>query len=400
MGVVYLFDAEWDDLYVPVGAGRDPLRFPAGDGIAGWVAEKQGLYICKDCSKDPLFHPGIDINEEGALVAVPLVAAEGKFVGVLELSFAETPTDEGVEAAVFLGRHAGNAYIEAEAHAAERSLSLSLAKSFGTAVDALDPQTSDHSQRVARYAVSLAKAMKLHQDRVRMLEIAANLHDVGKTLLSSRSLDGKPQEAPKYLHIVLSEAFLRMVEFPPEMEDAPRVVKEHHEYYDGSGFPGGLKKEETLLESRILTVVNDFDAFRQGWLVPGKKASPQEALEYLKGQAGKLYDPHVMKTFEEAGIHKMDLRSHGRYEYRTPIEIENLTKPDEMRFAGTAEDISEGGILIDSEKGAGIGDLLRMFIYLPSGEPLEAIVRVARATQEKGRYRLGVHYIWHASEQV
>ncbi|MBN1807949.1 MAG: PilZ domain-containing protein [Planctomycetes bacterium] len=396
---VYLFDADWDDLYIPAAPGREPVRFPAGDGIAGWVAKKQGLYVCKDIDRDPLYQEGIDIGDDAAVVAAPLVAAAGAFVGVLEVSYQEQPPENVIEAVMFIARHGGNAYISAEAHAAETNFSRSIARSYGTAVDALDPQTSDHSQRVARYAAELGKAMGLPHDRIRVLEMSAYLHDVGKTLLSSRSLDGKPQEAPKYLHLVLSEAFLMMVEFPPGLADIPRVVKEHHEYWDGSGVPDGLAGDAALQESRILCVVNDFDALRQGWLIEGQKATLEEAVEYIKNEADGLYDPEAVEAFLDSAVHEMDLRSHNRYEYRTPIEIENLSNTEQDRFSGVAADISEGGLLIESKGTAAVGDLLRIFIYLPSGEPLEAIVRVARSTGDGEKHMIGVHYIWHAAQQ-
>lgn len=393
---VYLYDDEWRDLYVPAGPDTEPLRFPLGEGAAGVAAEGRTWYALNKPAEDPVFQPAVDL-EAPCLLAVPAIDGADALVGVLELGLADKPADETIEAALQLGRHFGNAHVLCRARGEESMFSRGLALSYGTAIDSMQIGRSDHSQRVARYAQALGKAAGLVEGRLKVLEVAAFLHDVGKVFLAGRPSSDEPP--PAYLHVILAEAFLGMIEPPEQYAELTRMVSEHHECWDGNGFPKGLAGEATLLESRVLAMANDFDCLQHGWLLPNRRATAQEAAEFMASQAGKRYDPNLVRIFLATNMQAMDLRAHARYRYSTPVEVENLTHPEMERFEGQAADISEGGLLIEAARGQDIGDLLRLFIYLPSGEPLEAIVRVVRSSaRPDGRYDIGVHYIWHAAQ--
>lgn len=393
---VYLYDEEWQDLYVPAGPEVEPLRFPLGEGAAGVSAENATWYVVDRPDKDPVYQPAVDL-EGGWILAVPAVDGNDALTGVLEMAFPSQQSKEFIQAGLQLGHHLGNAFVVTRRQEETESFCRGLALSYGTAVDALQISRSDHSQRVARYAVALAKAMKLPAGRVCLVEIAAFLHDVGRVFLAGGPAPDEPP--PAYLHVILAEAFLGMIEPPEQFADLSRIVSEHHEHWDGTGHPKGLKGGNTLVESRILLAATDFDSLLHGWLVPGRKLTEEEALAFVRGESGKRYDPEVIKAFVEHKVYEMNLRAHERYRYSTPVEVENLSRPDQDRFEGEAVDISEGGLLIESDRPQEVGDLLRLFIYLPSGEPLEAIVRVVRTTaRAESGFDIGVHYIWHASQ--
>lgn len=394
---VYLYDEEWKDLYVPAGPDTEPLRFPVGEGAAGVAAEGRTWYVVENRENDTVYQQAVDLDENWVL-AVPALDASETMVGVLEVGFAREQGQEVVEAALSLARHLGNAYLVAKGREENKRFSRGLAISYGTAVDSLQIAHSDHSQRVARLAVALAKEKGLPAERVDMLELAAFLHDVGKAFLAgAKTPDDEPP--PAYLHVILAEAFLGMLEPPERFADLTRVVDEHHEYWNGSGYPKGLTGKETLLESRVLCLSNDFDGLIHGWLVPGRKMETDEAVAFLRQERGKRYEADLVDRFVSSETYRLRLRAHERYRYTTPVEVENLSRPDIDRFEGQAADISEGGLLIEADRQQEVGDLLRLFIYLPSGEPLEAIVRVVRAgTRDDGRWDIGVNYIWHASQ--
>jgi HD-GYP domain-containing protein (c-di-GMP phosphodiesterase class II) len=172
-------------------------------------------------------------------------------------------------------------------------------KALMAALDAKDQVTQGHSERVARLTVAVAKEMGIPQERLVDIERGALLHDVGKigvpdeVLRKPKALDDREWEAMQK-HPILAGLMISKIGF---LEGALPILLYHHERYDGSGYPFGLRGEAIPLEARIFAVVDAYDAMTSDR--PYRKAmSPEQALAEIERNAGTQFDPQVVAAFK------------------------------------------------------------------------------------------------------
>ena len=183
---------------------------------------------------------------------------------------------------------------------------LSAVYALVSAVEAKDPYIYGHSRKVNTYAMALAEAIGLSPDQVANVSTAALLHDIGKIGIPDKVLNKKGK---------LNEEDWRAIKTHPELgatiiRNIPRlvpcvnIVLYHHERWDGSGYPKGLKGEEIPLEARILTIADTFEAMTSAR--PYRPALPlEEIIKQLKQGAGLHFDPKLVEVFigiVEAGL--------------------------------------------------------------------------------------------------
>lgn len=162
-------------------------------------------------------------------------------------------------------------------------------------VEIRDPYTAGHQQRVSLLASEIGQKLGLREDRIRAVRIAALLHDVGKISVPTELLSkpGKLSEIEMSLirqHPVESFNILRNIRFPYPIA---QYVLEHHEKYNGSGYPAGLKSDAISLESRIICVADVVDAIASHRPYRPSRGIEQALLE-IKEYSGVLYDPEVV----------------------------------------------------------------------------------------------------------
>jgi putative nucleotidyltransferase with HDIG domain len=167
-------------------------------------------------------------------------------------------------------------------------------------VDAKSRWTAGHSERVAAFAGRIARAMGLPEKEIETLVRAGLLHDIGKIGISLAILD-KPDRlsdaefAEIRTHPVIGAKILEPI---AAYQDILPVVAQHHEKFNGSGYPGGLKEEEIDLRARIMAVADVWDAlvsdrpYRGGWV-------KERAKSFIVDKAGVDFDPNVVAVFLE-----------------------------------------------------------------------------------------------------
>ena len=173
------------------------------------------------------------------------------------------------------------------------------------ALSARNLETGDHSQRVARIALDLGRAMDLPAEQLHALKFGALLHDLGK-LQTQDAVLCKPGRLTSdewkimHKHPSTGANMLRALNFP---ESVCEIVEQHHERYDGEGYPYGLRGQQIRLEARIVSVADLFDAvtcdrcYRTG-------AAPAVALHEIASWAGQQFDPVVAQAFLQ--LHRPD----------------------------------------------------------------------------------------------
>jgi putative nucleotidyltransferase with HDIG domain len=179
----------------------------------------------------------------------------------------------------------------------ERSYETTL-QALGAAIDLRDSETAGHSRRVCRYSVEMARAMGWSHRQLAVLARGAYLHDIGKLGIPDRILL-KPAaltDEERKLMQVHSEVGFDLVKDIPFLAEAAEIVLTHHERYDGSGYPRGLKAEEILLGARVFGVADTLDAITSDR--PYRRASSFEiASDTIRREAGRLFDPEVVAVF-------------------------------------------------------------------------------------------------------
>ena len=157
-----------------------------------------------------------------------------------------------------------------------------------------------HANNVSEMSASLARALNIPNYEVEQIKTAALLHDVGNISIDPAILtkEGKYTDEEWKILKKHPEAGYRILSNTGVYKHIAKYILEHHEKWDGTGYPKGLKGEEILLPSRIIAIADAFDAMTTD--KPYKKAcSLEEALEELKKNAGKQFDPHLVDVFIE-----------------------------------------------------------------------------------------------------
>ena len=181
-------------------------------------------------------------------------------------------------------------------------LLLSTVETLATAIDAKDEVTHDHVRRVQQGTLGAGARARRHRRRaLKALEAAALLHDTGKIAVPEHILNkpGKltPAEFEKMkLHAPIGAEILSSIEFPYPVVP---IVRHHHENWDGTGYPDGLKGAEIPLGARILSVVDCFDALTSDRPYR-RRMTDEQALKIITDRRGTMYDPLVVDTFVAA----------------------------------------------------------------------------------------------------
>ena len=178
-------------------------------------------------------------------------------------------------------------------------LYVSTVETLATAIDAKDQVTSHHIRRVQNYALGLARALGIEDDsELKAIEAAALLHDMGKLSVPEFILNKPGKLTPAEFerikqHATVGAHILSQIDFPYPVVP---IVRHHHECWDGTGYPDGIKGEAIPLGARIMAVVDCYDALTSHR--PYRSAlSRAEALEIIAAKRGSAYDPRVVDAF-------------------------------------------------------------------------------------------------------
>ena len=218
-------------------------------------------------------------------------------------------------------------------------LHMNTIESLAIAIDAKDQTTHGHVRRTQIYATEMGKLLKVTDSELRALTAGALLHDIGKLAVPEYILNkpGKLTEAEfarMKIHPTVGGDILRRVKFPYPVED---IVRYHHEKWDGSGYPKGLRAEHIPLVARIISVVDFYDATRCDR--PYRKGMKREdSLALLQKMSGSSFDPKLVDLFIQHVIAFDQLI--GRDDIQEQVASENLDLSNKARpDAGLASDV-------------------------------------------------------------
>ncbi len=304
VGVLMLLDDDKQELYVKAISGFQEefreLRLKIGEEAPGWVAKhKKPLMIPRlhnkevDSSKE-LFEP--------PLMCVPLLFQE-RLIGVLAVIgrlVGDTFQEEQVDMAENISAQTAVAVENDRLHMDVEKTYIETVTALAMAVEARDPYSRGHSDRVSDYSVGIAKKLNLNEEDIKNIKDAAELHDVGKIGISDEILrkytdldDAEMQIMHK--HPAIGESIIKPVR---ALSNLCKIVRNHHEWLDGTGYPDRLKGEKIPFGAKVLAVADSFDAMTTDR--PYHKAmSFEDAKKELSKYINIRYEKSVVEAFLE-----------------------------------------------------------------------------------------------------
>ena len=283
--------------------------------------EKLSSMLMKE-NRPVLVVPGLPMPEgfeeipgtkEYSSIYMPLTV-RGKGIGILSLSRAgaEHPFSlPDVELVSVLGGQAAAAIENARLYEKLEQSYLSTIVTLSGIAEAKDFYTDKHMKDIAEYSVDIARKLGLSEADVENIRMAALLHDLGKITVPDDILKKPGRLSAEEMEVIRKHPAhgAKMIESIEPMKDAREIIRHHHEYYDGSGYPDGLRGEDIPLGARIIGVADAFDAMTSNR--PYRKALPMDkVIKELKDFSGIQFDPDIVKVLililREKGILKHD----------------------------------------------------------------------------------------------
>jgi len=310
VGSIMTLSPEDNKLYITasIGLSEEVVKnvvLNVGEGIAGWCALHKEPLILEDTSSDPrfkAFEPKLHIKSS---IVYPLIH-EGKVLGVLNINsleekrkFSEKDLELVEKIAPLIASFLEQENLEKRISRLNKEALLILVE----AIEARDPYTGGHVKAVTDYSLKMGEFLKLDREELKTLEMASYLHDVGKIkvpddiLKAPRKLTPEEWEIMK-MHPIWGEEFLKKF---TTFKDIAKIVRHHHERWDGKGYPDGLSGENIPFLSRIIVLSDSFQAMTS--IRPYKKAlSLEEAVEEIRKEKGKQFDPELAEIFIEVVV--------------------------------------------------------------------------------------------------
>jgi putative nucleotidyltransferase with HDIG domain len=282
-------------------------RLMAPEGFAAEALAAGQPALLKDLGEVPAFTLPSYVEREGfrSLVAVPLVSGTRE-IGILTV-YLSKPSEVSSQVLTIISVVAGVTAAAVENSELVRRIEtnyFSTVEALTAAIEAKDPYTRGHSKRVTQFAIMLAERFGVSATEIRNLQYGATLHDIGKIGIRGHILNKKgrlTREEYEIIkkHPVIGEHIIERVDF---LQGARPIVRSHHERFDGTGYPDGLRDEEIPFLARVAGIADFFDALTSDR--PYRTAfSVDETNMIIKERIGREFDPLVAKEFLEISTH-------------------------------------------------------------------------------------------------
>lgn len=407
---LYLINEVSDELrtYIAQGLAVREIRLPLGKGVAGYVARTGETLNIDNAYACPHFDDEFDRRSgfrTRSILCVPVTARDGKTIGVLQAlnKLEGTFSDDDVSMLHALASLAGTAIDNTRLHDETTNALHGLVQSLAAAVDARDPVTAGHADRVTYYSLKMGEAVGLTDQEMTVLEYSARLHDVGKIgirdsiLLKPGKFTDEEFETMKTHTTCTEEVLVQVYAFGANrfQRDIPLVAASHHERLDGSGYPRGLAGEAVPRLARIIGVADVYDALTHNR--PYRDAMPTAtALDVLRKDAQQKLDPQLVELFIGRECYRIERRQHVRVNAQLSIDY-TLLPYDQAKARGAVQamsiDASLGGLLFEAVESLPAGSFLSVSIHLPH-VGIEVISRVMHSTRiDDHRYRIGISFV-------
>lgn len=306
VGAVMLIDNNNHAMSIKYAVGLEEkviknISIKIGEGIAGRVALERRPCLIKDVEKDERFRSLEKWPyETGSMIYVPLIVRD-QIIGVLNVGGKIGGggfTEQDLELMNTLASQAAISLENARLYEAVQGAYFNTIRTLVNALEAKDKYTQGHSERVTRYSTVIAEEMGVERQQIELLQHAAALHDIGKLTVDLQILHKTGSLTPEELKIIQAHPLVgeKIIEPLTFLSEVRTRIQQHHEWFNGRGYPHKVGGEGLHLEARILAVADAFDAMTSQR--PYRPAMTKEAaLTELKRCAGSQFDPQVVEAF-------------------------------------------------------------------------------------------------------
>jgi HD-GYP domain-containing protein (c-di-GMP phosphodiesterase class II) len=322
---VWLVNNQDGRLWSKVAHGVDRIVIPITKGIAGHVATRGESLIINDAYSDERFDQRVDRDtgyRTRNILALPIRDSEGQIIGVYQAlnkvtencRFSDTDLEHLQLAASYTGRQLESVLLQEEIEKTQREIIFTLAETG----EMRSKETGNHVKRVAEYCRILGEGVGLSDDQTDLLKNASPMHDIGKIaipdaiLLKEGPLTDDEREVIK-THTTLGYEMLCHSE-RELLRAAAVVAQQHHERWDGKGYPNSTVGEDIHVFGRITAIADVFDALSSDRVY--KKAWPDEKIDNLfREERGAQFDPALIDVYFQEKERLKEIRR----EYRDEV---------------------------------------------------------------------------------
>jgi HD-GYP domain-containing protein (c-di-GMP phosphodiesterase class II)/pSer/pThr/pTyr-binding forkhead associated (FHA) protein len=292
-------DKDFEPKFIKCRGEVSPQPFQISRSIIKKSMKEEVCILANDAFHDERFSAAESVLSMSlrSVMCAPLVS-KGNVLGVVYLDNREKPTCFDEDDVALLSALSNQSAVAIE----NSQLYENVQKAYHDAilallntVEAKDPYTRGHSQRTSRYSLGIAQEMRLSEEECKRIKTAAELHDIGKIGVREQIIGKEsPLSTVEFhsiqAHVLTGENILKPIEY---LSFILPMVRHHHEHYDGSGYPDGLKGDKIPLGAKIIGAADAFDAMTTQRPY-NKPLSFKEALEKLKESRGKQFDSNVV----------------------------------------------------------------------------------------------------------
>lgn len=312
---VMLLDDAKEFLYFKSAGGEKSsivktIKVPVGQGIAGWVAQNGQPLLIEDVSKDPRFSAAVMDDKSGfttrSILCVPMFVS-GDVIGVMEVlnkkasgvnaSSAKFSTDD-LDILGSLAGFAAVSIVNSRLSSDQKNFFANIIEILVSSVEMVSKEPQGHGWRVAQTTCAIARRLKIAGPLYKTIYYASLLHDIGY-ITAPRQIHSKKasmfedrQDKIEHLHPESGALLLESINL---LKPCAPLVRAHHEFWDGSGFPNKSKGEEIPLGARILSLVEAVEELRHPLM--SEEDFKKHAEQFVSKNSDKLFDPQVAVAY-------------------------------------------------------------------------------------------------------
>jgi len=276
--------------------------FKAGESVCANVVRTKKPLAAYDLDQNPGVSSAESIKHKGfkSMLSIPILF-QGEISGVISTYSRGHRhfTQEEIEVLSIFASQVAITMQESKHYENLHMNYFNTIRALVLAIEAKDPYTRGHTERVTEYAIAVGRVLKVTPRELELLRYAGELHDVGKISIPD-SILGKPGKLTPEERMIIEkhsakgEELLKPLEF---LKPVRPVVRHHHERYDGGGYPDRLKRNRIPLLSRILACADAFDAMTSDRPYRAKKLTFAEACAEIQNNSGTQFDPYIASVF-------------------------------------------------------------------------------------------------------
>jgi len=304
---VWIVSDDKKTIWTKVAHGIEQIELPINSGIVGDTILTGKRAIIDDVYKDKRFNPDIDKKtgyKTKSMMVIPMYDYDEEIIGAFQVINHQGRVDtfdfQDMEYLTLASTYAAEALVSARLMNEIEETQKEVVFTMGSIGESRSKETGNHVKRVAEYSKILALAYGMDEKEAELLKQASPMHDIGKIAIPDSILKkpGRFDENERVIMETHAELGYHMIRHSqrPLLKTAAIVAYEHHEKYDGTGYPRGLKGNEIHIYGRITALADVFDALGSDRVY--KKAWDDERIfKLLKQERGKHFDPHLIDIF-------------------------------------------------------------------------------------------------------